>query len=163
MSKIIIIKNITIADLTNFQVKQKVEKLTYKYGEIPKRFNGVTNWPKTTNLLCWNCDRSVIGFPRFIPDSANVIKGNDECDVIGNFDKWACAFAYANKYLPKHRYWDICANIRIFADKFPRSNDDPIGVPAPDKTKMKQYCGDSGLTSEEYDELILKNSILKKI
>jgi hypothetical protein len=47
-------------------------------------------------------------------------------------------------------------NIQIFAAKFCPAIKNIL--PAPDKTKMKQYCGDSGLTTEEYSELIDKKS-----
>jgi hypothetical protein len=159
MSIIIIVKGISTSDLAVIDVKQRPQKAVFKYGEIPKRFTDVELWPKSSNLLCWSCDRSVIGYPKFIPLNATVIKGNDTCNVMGNFDKWACALSYANAHLPKHIYWDICENIRTFSQKFGSITDDSNTVPAPNKTLMKQYCGDSGITNDEFDALIMKNNI----
>jgi hypothetical protein len=39
------------------------------YDKIPLTFTNLNDWPKSTNLLCWNCRRSVKGRPWFEPQS----------------------------------------------------------------------------------------------
>lgn len=41
------------------------------YDKIPLVFDGLDRWPKTTNLLCWNCNRAVKKRPWFEPQSIN--------------------------------------------------------------------------------------------
>lgn len=39
------------------------------FDKIPMIFTDLESWPKTTNLLCWNCSRSFKGRPWFEPQS----------------------------------------------------------------------------------------------
>lgn len=155
-SSILIIKGLTLEEL--YTVDKVVAPVCSKfiYDSIPKEFKSVEEWPKSTNLLCWYCDRAVIGYPRFIPKTPSISNGNDICEVIGNFDRWECAVAYAQREFSKEMYDDVATTIKIFANKFCPSIRNIL--PAPSKTEMKQYCGDKGLTTEEYSKKIDKKS-----
>jgi hypothetical protein len=37
------------------------------YDTLPPYFINIHLWPKSTNLLCWNCGNGVQGFPWFVP------------------------------------------------------------------------------------------------
>ncbi len=39
------------------------------FDKIPMIFTDLDSWPKTTNLCCWNCRRSIKGRPWFEPQS----------------------------------------------------------------------------------------------
>ena len=39
------------------------------FDKIPMTFTNLEAWPKTTNLLCWNCRRTIKGRPWFEPQS----------------------------------------------------------------------------------------------
>jgi hypothetical protein len=150
---VIIIKGIKLADIKKIdKVKQFVED-DITYSIIPRNFTSVDSWVKYTNLLCWHCDKIIADYPRFIPKNPAIVNGEDVCEVYGNFHTWECALAYARKELPKESYWDTMISIKIFAQKF--AYNDNI-IPAPNKTIMKQYCGDVGITSEQYDKLIFR-------
>jgi hypothetical protein len=153
-SAILIIKGLTFEELNAVEQIIIKEENKFKYNTIPKEFKSVEEWPKYTNLLCWHCDRTVIGYPKFIPKNPTIINKNDTCEIIGNFDRWECAVAYAYKEFSKEVYFDTLMNIKIFATKF-HPNIKTI-LPAPSKTLMKQYCGDSGITAEQYEEMIEK-------
>lgn len=43
------------------------------YDKMPPIFNSVKTWPKTTNILCWYCNRSFETFPWFKPRSIDPI------------------------------------------------------------------------------------------
>ncbi len=47
------------------------------FDKIPMIFTDLDSWPKSTNLLCWNCRRSVKGRPWFEPQSIDPLhRGN---------------------------------------------------------------------------------------
>lgn len=43
------------------------------FDKIPMTFTDLESWVKTTNLLCWNCRRSIKGRPWFEPQSIDPI------------------------------------------------------------------------------------------
>ena len=43
------------------------------YDKIPMIFTNLDSWPKTINLLCWNCKRTIKGRPWFEPQSIDPI------------------------------------------------------------------------------------------
>lgn len=43
------------------------------FDKIPMIFTDLESWPLTTNLLCWNCRRSIKGRPWFEPQSIDPI------------------------------------------------------------------------------------------
>jgi hypothetical protein len=85
--------------------------------------------------------------------------GNIVYDVYGNF----CTFNCAQKYINEKFKGDPAKNdkdrfLRAICKIFTGKKIDHI-VPAPDKTRMQQYCGDRGWTYNHYrDKLYEINS-----
>lgn len=152
---ILIIKGLTLKDLNTIDEHITTNENKFSYNSIPSEFISVEEWPKYTNLLCWHCDRSVSSYPKFIPKNPYTVNGSDRCSTLGNFDTWECAAAYTKQMFSKDASSDILKNIIIFANRF-----EPIKaiIPAIEKTRMKSYCGNDGLTIEQYGELIQKNT-----
>ena len=123
------------------------------YTEIPARFTSVDTWPTFSNLKCWNCDRLPIDYPRFIAVNPRIGPAGDECDVHGNFDEWSCAARYILREFPQEQQWDALQSLCLFESKFTGKQRARI-LPAPPKTEMQAYCGNSGLTMRQYGEKI---------
>ena len=125
---------------------------TVVYGSVPKRFTTAAEWPKFSNLKCWECDLFPESYPKFIPLNPEVDGyGRDVCDSYGNFDEWECAAKWvAEKFSPTQRK-DILDAMRIFESKFTGKTRQKIPA-APSKTLMKAYCGELGLTEAQYKE-----------
>lgn len=127
------------------------------YTNIPKCFIDVESWPKESNLRCWECDQLNDSYPKFIPCNIETIYCNGKtkqiCETYGHFDTWNCAISYILKEFPQNKKWDTLQLLYIFESKF--SNNRKKKIPkAPPKTIMKQYCGDKGITIQEYKERI---------
>jgi len=119
------------------------------YQQLPRQFTGRDTWPKSSNLKCWHCD-IVIGdnVPKFIPVNA-FSKGSEICcGTHGAFNSWECAVAYADINFTGAKRADSRNLITIFAREM--DNIHTIIHPAPPRTIMSAYCGDTGITPEEY-------------
>jgi hypothetical protein len=104
---LLVLKGIKLSDLEsddmfeskfieNSEIETNVEKTHYK--ALPKQFTSLENWPKSTNLLCWSCDRAFTKIPIFIP--INIYKENDTqiMDTEGCFCSFNCAQSHINLY-----------------------------------------------------------------
>jgi hypothetical protein len=121
------------------------------YTSIPRRFTGVATWPQFSNLKCWNCDEPTKGYPKFVAlNPEKNAAGEDECDVLGNFHEWNCAASYIIATFPPDRQWELLASLCLFESKFTGKRRAKI-MPAPPKTLKKQYCGNRGLTSAQWE------------
>jgi hypothetical protein len=161
--------------LTNDEVSRVVNADS----ELPNIYTDIDNWPKSTNLACWYCSLCFKGKPWFIPvawtrgviDREKVtydinlnFPQSDQCietTIIrtdGNFCSPFCAKRYIEeykKYTPNIRKKNINM-LHYQCEQFLGYN--PNYIPsAPDKTKMKKYCGESGITESEYQKLIKRN------
>lgn len=117
------------------------------YTPIPKHFTSVANHPKFTNLKCWNCDLNFDTYPCFIPTNLEYgADGRIECGIEGNFHSWNCAASGAKSTRNKVELGDALAAIKLVAALFGVAN---VSL-APSKILRKEYCGDDGLTREEY-------------
>jgi len=127
---------------------------TVFYTETPKKFTSVEQWPQFSNLKCWECGLTLTSYPRFIPkDPTYDANGNDICDTEGVFNTWNCVVGYVYKNYPAEQWYDLLEAILIFESKFSGRRKVKI-MPNPPKTIMKEYCGDSGVTSKQYLEKI---------
>jgi len=119
------------------------------YQRLPRQFTGVDQWPTSSNLKCWHCD-IVIGDirPKFIPSDPTKRGNIVHCDAYGAFNSWACAVAYSDINFNGSKRADSRNLIATFA----REIDGIIDIihPAPHRTIMSAYCGESGITPEEY-------------
>lgn len=125
------------------------------YSQIPKTFFSANEWSNhVTNLKCWYCGLVPMSYPRFIPvNPRKDDKGADICDVEGNFHSWPCVISFIEAHKPKSEQADLCQLVCLFEGKFSGKIKNKI-IKAPDKTKMKDYCGPEGITHEQYDALI---------
>lgn len=139
-------------------LKEKIPESDIVYTEIPKKFTGVKSWITFSNLHCWECGLVPSGYPRFIPLHPERSGGEDTCDVYGHFCEWNCAVAFATKEFSRERQPDILNTILLFESKFSGQRKKKI-MPCPPKTEMKQYCGNKGLTVEQWkSKLVQLNS-----
>jgi hypothetical protein len=150
---IITLRGVNLKELIASTTTQKV--VEKKYTEIPKQFTSVDNWPKSSNLKCWECDLIGDSYPRFIPIYPQYRTPNEPneqnqpiCDVLGHFDDWSCVARYIVREYPRNKA-DMLAAICIFEALFSGHKKDKI-MPCLSKTKMQDYCGESGLTIEQY-------------
>ena len=160
-TNLLIIRGVFPKDFTSGTV-QKIKpqfddrKIIPVYTVIPKRFTGVAKWPTSSNLKCWTCDRLFSGYPRFLPSNPErTATGDDYCDAEGNFHSWNCVASWIESKLPRAQQWDANRLICLFESKFTGRMREKI-LPSTDKTKRKEYCGDHGLTMEQYDASIDK-------
>lgn len=87
-------------------------ELDITYTKLPKIFTNMETWPKTTNLLCWNCHQTFTGIPVFIPgviepiskpleteyDGLNSKSLSFSMSVYGVFSSFGCAFSYVESH-----------------------------------------------------------------
>ncbi|QJX71563.1 hypothetical protein F-LCD7_0314 [Faustovirus] len=125
------------------------------YKSLPARFTNLQSWPTSCNLKCWSCDRMFNTRPLFAPRDPQP-DGSYAPD--GVFGDWPCVARYIEDYHPEDKYvynalllevYYIFTGIRV--EKI------PLGYR---KTIMKQYCGESGVSLTEFDEMtkaLMKN------
>jgi hypothetical protein len=125
------------------------------YQSIPEHFTNLTNWPKTTNLKCWQCDCTFNSIPVFVPtDMYHNRRGELVFDTHGNFCTFNCAQRYINlHYKGDPMKYDRDRALRILYKQYTGKKIDHI-VPAPDKTQMQQYRGEHGISYKEFRDKI---------
>ncbi len=166
INNIVIFKGVFYNDLLQTDKKRlttrefieslKIESIQ-TYSSIPKKFTSVEDWPKMTNLHCWNCDRTFSSYPKFIPKNPETIYINGKLethwDPEGNFCEWNCVIDWIRSRLPQNRQWDAEQDTCTVAGKFSHKKIVRI-MPSPQKTMMKHYCGENGISEKQYQELI---------
>lgn len=174
LNNIITIKGVHLSDLENLDALYEkrpinthdfvecIREGSYtSYSTIPKKFTHVDEWPKMTNLKCHQCSRNFTTYPKFIPTCPErVFKGRHEethYTPKGNFCTWNCVIGYIYDTNRIHRdnKWDYEKNAIRVASLFEKRKLVKI-MPSPPKTEMKQYCGEFGLTEQEYQKKIDK-------
>lgn len=146
-SLILVIKGIYPKDFVQDAKPPTANRVIYT--EIPKRFTSVASWIKSSNLRCWECSMKFAGYPKFIPVNPENDGIGDSCDVFGHFCEWNCAVRFAQREIPGAALWDTLRLISIFEAKFTGKMRKKI-LPAPSRTLMKQYCGHSGITKDQW-------------
>lgn len=132
-----------------------VRPIMPKYIALPKFFKTVEDWPQQSNLKCWHCNRTPKSTPKFIPMQPIITADNSTIyPVHGHFDTWNCAVAYAI-------YHSTSASNRkdslqlIVEVEFIFSGVKKYKIEeAPSPTEMIEYCGNGGITEDEYGEKI---------
>lgn len=74
---------------------------TKMYDKVPLVFTGINTWLKSTNLLCWTCNRSFKGRPWFEPQSIDPLNNSAHNKSLTN--------AQIKTASKKH---DFCINIK---------------------------------------------------
>jgi hypothetical protein len=126
------------------------------YDSIPKKFSSLSTWPRHSNLHCWSCGRKFSSRPCFIPLNPEIIAHMTIYDVLGNFCRWNCVVRHVRKIYPAEYAWDIECSIRKLYKLYHDVDVEQV-VPSPDPYVMNFYCGDDGISSEDYDVLIDKH------
>jgi len=174
VNNIITIKDVFIRDLQNMEALYEkrpisshdfvecVREDSYTtYSTIPKQFTSVEEWPKMTNLKCHQCSRGFGTYPKFIPTKPERVfrRGREEIHYIpsGNFCTWNCAISHIDETqkTQKDSKCELKDSVYRVASLFEKKSIVKI-LGSPSKTEMKQYCGEHGLTEQEYQKKIDK-------
>jgi len=166
-ANILFLKGVYLADLGNrdeifdrkFASIDERSTIRVIYQPLPERFTALENWPKCTNLKCWECDCSFSTVPIPIATDMYALGADIAFDTHGNFCTFSCAQKYINtKFKNEPSKHDKDKFLKILCFIFTGKKTDFI-VPSPDKTKMQQYCGEGGLTYQAFrDEIYRLNS-----
>lgn len=150
---LLILRGVSPADFLTAPkyVPEAPRVVTSVYTDMPRIFTSVDKWPKSSNRKCWNCDLVPIDYPRFIPVK---LFPDGSCETYGHFCEWNCAVRYVQHEMPKDAQWDSLRLIGLYESKFTAKPQREKIPPAPSKTIMRQYCGDGGLSEQEYRERI---------
>ena len=117
------------------------------FDKIPRVFTGLEDWPRHTNLRCWQCDFSFDDRPKFVPTFVREVGGADggrglEIGVLGNMCTFACAELWIREknMLGLEQRWRAQDNLTFVYFLFTGR---PIAriSPALNKTDMRQYGG----------------------
>jgi hypothetical protein len=154
-SDILVIKGVYAEDFeTNKSVYSKVKSCapTCDYIPLPKLFTSADEWKKIhSNLICWECNLGISGYPKFVPTNPRVEGGADVCDPLGAFCEWGCVVRYITTIYPKIKAVDLLQSVSIFESKFTGRYREHIPMSI-SKTERKEYCGEGGLTVKEFRE-----------
>ena len=149
MSQLLLLRGVFPAEFINGDIESidtSKQLSASVYTPLVKRFTGVDEHPKFTNKKWWNCDLNFDTYPTVIPLAMEHNAGRLECDTEGNFHSWNCAVSWARSTRSKVELGDALAAITLVAALFGTKH----VAPAPPKIMRKEYCGDSGLTREQY-------------
>jgi len=148
-SYLLVINGISPKDFLYFDADQK-KGPEVKYDKPPEKFVSVARWPKTTNLRCWNCGLIPTDYPKAVVTSFTIAEsGKFICNTEGSFGHWPCAVSYILRTYPKHKIPDAIDMLCLLESQFTGVLRRSISA-APDHTKLKEYCGNDGLSESEY-------------
>lgn len=118
------------------------------YKSLPTRFTNLQNWPTSCNLKCWICDRMFNTRPLFAPIDPHP---DGSYGVDGVFGDWPCVARYIEDHHGDNKYVYNALLLDLYY-KFTgvRIEKIPLGYR---KTIMKQYCGESGVSLTQFDEM----------
>lgn len=121
-SFVIFIDGLTLADCNNiddqfdrqllerFDTANRVVKNTYD--KIQPIFTTLETWPKSNNILCWNCDGISDSMPVFVPTHVKILSETSlEMSTLGSFCWFNCASAYINSSIPVHKKTEYFKNL----------------------------------------------------
>jgi hypothetical protein len=173
--KILFIKNVFINDciLMDDLMEQKLmdeanetaetKQIDDKYTKLPTIFTNIKTWPKKTDILCWNCDRTFLEAPVFIPKTMEP-NSNPNANLTcshgylisteGCFCSFNCAMTHILRYYSKsHEKINKIGMLKLLFKEFHGIT--PIDIiSAPMRFEMVQYNGT--LTLNDYG-LIIKD------
>jgi hypothetical protein len=134
------------------------------YTALPTQFVSPEQWPKHSDLACWNCALTFKTYPKFIPTEPSNYSTWGSRPIykyvpLGNFCSWECAARYINvEVSPEMRkdYYEMLCDVRTMftpstANDTKSSSQISIIAQAPSKTIMTRYRGDlTGISEEQY-------------
>ncbi len=141
------------------------------YDKIPLVFTGLDTWPKSTNLLCWNCNKSFKNRPWFEPQSIDpmskgpvgVLLTGDEIkkshdvgacciSVKGNFCGPSCTMRHIITYSKNLAERLNKVSMLLIVHNIFTGISVPDIIPAPVHTEMEQFGG--RWTAQEYQKKV---------
>jgi hypothetical protein len=134
--------------------------LNTDYNRIPKVFESIETWPRSTNIHCWYCTNQFNGMPIFIPSviEPNIHTKNGDkylIEVEGNYCKWQCAMSYIRETTKDLIRAIEKINNLYFLYKIINGNY-PSHIPeAPNKYILKKFGGT--MTTDQYYKLYTTN------
>jgi hypothetical protein len=131
------------------------------YKALPKIFTDMDSWPKTADLLCWECSLGHKNVPVFIPTQMTTTINNSGEETItmttyGHFCSFPCACKYLNNKFSREVVWgDYYHLLRMLCSLFTGIPTNKIYLsPGPDKTERREYCGESGISVQEFSKKV---------
>ncbi len=125
------------------------------YRPMPTTFCIKHKWPMHCNLHCWHCDLlfATAPIPMFTAIRGEVVDGERVFDISGCFCSWSCQCAYINDTFRGARHTDLVELMYLAYEKF-NGRAANIIMPSPPRTIMKRYCGEQGMSPEEYKKMV---------
>lgn len=125
--------------------------MAYKSGMVYKDAASTTDQSTSESLSCNQSKRfeesSRFYSPMHDPNTAT------HYNVLGNFCSWACIARWIESNHDKDKVMDIMLLVRELHYIFTGIRVHKI-YPGPSRTLMREYCGDSGITKEEFRTMI---------
>lgn len=145
-----------VSSSANCSLMELTEYVAPDYQKLPRVFESIENWPKTTNLHCWYCCNQFTDVPKFVPlvVEPNVHTKNDDkyiIEVDGVCCRWPCCVSYiyeTTKDMTKavEKINNLYFLYKLFHGKYPSY------IPAaPDKYMQCAFGGD--VSREKYYDL----------
>ena len=135
-----------------------------QYDKIPTILVNLSTWPKSTNLLCWFCNRKVKGAPWPEPEAVEpsqtksdgglepIIDDSQTIITTGNFCSHSCVIAHINKIHNLSTRQDKLGMLKIIYEIFTQKKYKEVKPSLSPYLSLKCYGGD--LTETEYDKYI---------
>lgn len=140
---LLMLYGINLVDLVEREVPVAEHKTPIAYTVMPTVYTKGCDWPKTSNLKCWECHEVPVGAPAFIP--TNYCRREERSGVYGHFCRWICAASRVHREWPEHKRADQLGALRIVMSHFTGRYDMFIGTIIP-ITELQEYKGASGMT-----------------
>jgi hypothetical protein len=131
------------------------------YADIPSSFLSAHTHPRKTNLLCWHCALPFETVPRFIAlESTRAMDGDTltfRWSIHGNFCSWSCAAAYIDDMYAQPKKYILQQNLAQVRAQFDGGRVLSV-MRAPPRTSIKSYCGNSGMSQQDFVAQVSKAS-----
>lgn len=128
------------------------------YTTNPITFTTLDKWPTKSNCKCWTCDRYFTTRPWFMPTSyvIDIITKKEVFGTEGNFCISNCVQDWINTHHSNDGTYDDKTKMLKMVYKIYHEKIIYKILPSISKTKRKEYCGEYGLTEQEYVEKLLE-------
>jgi len=163
-SNILELRGLRLVDLKNVTIDISKEDIPKFYNDIPTKWYSDQDLC-TSDCKCWNCGLNFTTDSAFIPMNPKRVPpifdsdGNktDEAivfDRYGIYCSWPCAARDAyHRFGNQKNYTDIQQGLRVVYNIIYDCNVIFVRM-SPDKTVMSEYCGNGGMSNNEYSNAI---------
>lgn len=153
-------RGLRLSDLKNVTIDISKEDIPKFYNDIPDKWISDQDLC-TSDCKCWSCGLNFVGESAFIPmNPKRVPPETDLDDERVSFDRygiycsWPCAARDAyHRFGNQKNYTDIQQGLRVVYNIIYDCNVIFVRM-APDKTVMAEYCGNGGMSNNEYNNAI---------